>query len=49
LADGQVKQARRDRGAVIVASHDVPFLRSCGMTRWLRLDRTGRLTAIGPL
>jgi ATPase subunit of ABC transporter with duplicated ATPase domains len=37
------------RGAAIVASHDVPFLRSCGITRWLRLDRTGRLTAIDPL
>jgi ATPase subunit of ABC transporter with duplicated ATPase domains len=37
------------RGAVIVASHDVPFLRSCGITHWLRLDRTGRLTTIDPL
>jgi len=37
------------RGAVIIASHDVPFLRSCGITRWLRLDRTGRLTTIDPL
>ncbi len=26
------------RGALIVASHDVPFLRSIGITRWLRLD-----------
>ena len=26
------------RGALIVASHDVPFLRSIGVTRWLRLD-----------
>jgi ATPase subunit of ABC transporter with duplicated ATPase domains len=32
------------RGALIVASHDVPFLRSIGITRWLRLDRTGRLS-----
>jgi ATPase subunit of ABC transporter with duplicated ATPase domains len=37
------------QGAVIVASHDVPFLHSCGITRWLRLDRAGRLTAIDPL
>ena len=32
------------RGALIVASHDVPFLRSIGITRWLRLDRAGRLS-----
>jgi ATPase subunit of ABC transporter with duplicated ATPase domains len=31
------------RGAVIVASHDMPFLRSVGITRWLRLDRPGTL------
>jgi ATPase subunit of ABC transporter with duplicated ATPase domains len=37
------------RGAVLVASHDVPFLRSAGITRWLRLDRQGGLTVIGPL
>jgi ATPase subunit of ABC transporter with duplicated ATPase domains len=37
------------RGALAVASHDVPFLRSIGITRWLRLDREGRLTAIDPL
>jgi ATPase subunit of ABC transporter with duplicated ATPase domains len=37
------------RGALVVASHDVPFLRSIGITRWLRLDRQGRLTAIDPL
>jgi ATPase subunit of ABC transporter with duplicated ATPase domains len=30
------------RGALIVASHDVSFLRSIGITRWLRLDRQGR-------
>ncbi|MFH8988196.1 ABC-F family ATP-binding cassette domain-containing protein [Streptomyces sp. NPDC017940] len=29
-------------GALIVASHDLPFLESIGITRWLRLD--GRLT-----
>ena len=27
------------RGALIVASHDLPFLRSIGVTRWLQLDR----------
>jgi len=45
------------RGAILVASHDVPFLRTAGITRWLRLDReagleTGReasLTEIDPL
>ncbi|MDX6340658.1 MAG: hypothetical protein QOH87_796 [Trebonia sp.] len=37
------------RGALIVVSHDVPFLRSIGVTRWLRLDRSGRLAGIEPL
>jgi ATPase subunit of ABC transporter with duplicated ATPase domains len=37
------------QGAVVVASHDVPFLRSIGITRWLRLERDGRLAAIDPL
>jgi len=36
------------RGAIIVAGHDVPFLRSAGITRWLRLDRDTGLTAIEP-
>ncbi|MFI6902037.1 ABC-F family ATP-binding cassette domain-containing protein [Nonomuraea sp. NPDC050394] len=27
------------RGALIVASHDLPFLRELGITRWLRQDR----------
>jgi ATPase subunit of ABC transporter with duplicated ATPase domains len=36
------------RGAILVASHDLPFLRSAGITRWLRLDREAGLTAIGP-
>ena len=36
------------RGALIVVSHDVPFLRSIGITRWLRLDRDGRLADAGP-
>ena len=37
------------RGAILVASHDVPFLRSAGITRWLRLDCEAGLTAIDPL
>jgi ATPase subunit of ABC transporter with duplicated ATPase domains len=37
------------RGAILVASHDVPFLRSAGITRWLRLDREGGLAEIDPL
>jgi ATPase subunit of ABC transporter with duplicated ATPase domains len=36
------------RGAILVASHDRPFLRSAGITRWLRLDRDAGLTAIEP-
>jgi ATPase subunit of ABC transporter with duplicated ATPase domains len=35
------------RGALLVASHDLPFLREIGITRWLRLD--GELTQIDPL
>ncbi|MGH3437063.1 MAG: ABC-F family ATP-binding cassette domain-containing protein [Sciscionella sp.] len=34
-------------GALIVASHDVPFLRTTGATRWIELD--GGLTEIDPL
>jgi ATPase subunit of ABC transporter with duplicated ATPase domains len=37
------------RGAIVVASHDVPFLGSVGITRWLRLDREAGLTEIDPL
>ena len=37
------------QGALIVVSHDVPFLRSIGITRWLRLERTGRLSDADPL
>ncbi|CAL9359611.1 putative ABC transporter ATP-binding protein YheS [Streptomyces sp. enrichment culture] len=33
-------------GALIVASHDLPFLKSIGITRWLVLD--GELTEIAP-
>jgi hypothetical protein len=31
-----------------VVSHDEPFLRSIGITRWLRLDRSGRLADTDP-
>jgi ATPase subunit of ABC transporter with duplicated ATPase domains len=37
------------RGALLVASHDLPFLRTAGITRWLRLDRDAGLTEIDPL
>ncbi|HEU5421383.1 MAG TPA: ABC-F family ATP-binding cassette domain-containing protein [Streptosporangiaceae bacterium] len=37
------------QGALLVASHDVPFLRSIGITTWLRLDRGSGLTATDPL
>ena len=37
------------RGALLIASHDVPFLRSAGITRWLRLDRKAGLAEIDPL
>ncbi|MCF2527260.1 ABC-F family ATP-binding cassette domain-containing protein [Yinghuangia soli] len=36
------------QGALIVASHDVPFLRDMGATRWLRLDEDG-LTRVDPM
>jgi ATPase subunit of ABC transporter with duplicated ATPase domains len=46
----QLTQALHDfRGALLVASHDAPFLKECGVTRWLRLDRAGRLQATGSL
>jgi len=38
---------RSYQGALIVASHDVPFLDELGITRWLRLD--GSLTEVDPL
>ncbi len=38
---------RSYQGALIVASHDVPFLRDLGITRWLRLD--GELADIDAL
>ncbi|MFJ6855796.1 ABC-F family ATP-binding cassette domain-containing protein [Streptomyces sp. NPDC091271] len=38
------------QGALIVASHDMPFLKSLGITRWLLLDEDGlRDTAPGQL
>jgi ATPase subunit of ABC transporter with duplicated ATPase domains len=36
------------QGALLVASHDVPFLASIGITRWLLLSRDARLTDIDP-
>jgi ATPase subunit of ABC transporter with duplicated ATPase domains len=33
-------------GALVVASHDLPFLASLGITRWLELD--GELKEITP-
>lgn len=36
-------------GALIVVSHDVPFLRTLGLTRWLRMDRATGLTEIEPV
>ena len=36
------------QGALLVASHDVPFLSSIGISRWLRLSRDGRLREIDP-
>jgi ATPase subunit of ABC transporter with duplicated ATPase domains len=37
------------QGALLVVSHDVPFLRTIGITRWLRLDRDAGLTEIDPM
>ncbi|XVQ07946.1 ABC-F family ATP-binding cassette domain-containing protein [Spirillospora sp. CA-255316] len=37
------------QGALMVVSHDVPFLRTIGITRWLRLDRDAGLTEIDPM
>ncbi len=36
------------QGALLVASHDLPFLRSAGITRWLSLQRDGRLSDAVP-
>jgi ATPase subunit of ABC transporter with duplicated ATPase domains len=46
---GQLAQALSCyQGALLVASHDLPFLRSAGITRWLRLDSGGRLGDVPP-
>ncbi|MFC6936145.1 hypothetical protein ACFQHO_41575 [Actinomadura yumaensis] len=37
------------QGALVVVSHDVPFLRTLGITRWLRMDRVTGLTETDPL
>ncbi|RKS67853.1 ATPase subunit of ABC transporter with duplicated ATPase domains [Actinomadura pelletieri DSM 43383] len=37
------------RGALIVVSHDVPFLRTLGITRWLRMDRRTGLSDVDPM
>ncbi|GGV33534.1 ABC transporter [Actinomadura cremea] len=37
------------RGALIVVSHDLPFLRTLGLTRWLRTDRTTGLSEVEPM
>ncbi|MGI5162985.1 ABC-F family ATP-binding cassette domain-containing protein [Spirillospora sp. CA-253888] len=37
------------QGALVVVSHDLPFLRSIGVTRWLRIDRDTGLTEIEPM
>jgi ATPase subunit of ABC transporter with duplicated ATPase domains len=50
LSVGQLTQALSCyRGALLVASHDLPFLGSIGITRWLRLSPGGRLTESGPV
>ncbi|WP_425555968.1 ATP-binding cassette domain-containing protein [Kitasatospora nipponensis] len=36
------------RGALVVVSHDLPFLRGLGLTRWLHLDENG-LRAVDPM
>ncbi|MFB4304174.1 ABC-F family ATP-binding cassette domain-containing protein [Actinomadura sp. NTSP31] len=35
-------------GALIVVGHDLPFLRTLGLTRWLRMDRRAGLAETGP-
>jgi ATPase subunit of ABC transporter with duplicated ATPase domains len=47
---GQLTQALSCyRGALLAASHDLPFLGSIGITRWLRLSPGGRLTEVDPV
>ena len=43
-ADELTQALSRYRGALLVASHDLPFLASIGISRWLRLSPGGRLT-----
>ncbi|TDD70628.1 ABC-F family ATP-binding cassette domain-containing protein [Actinomadura rubrisoli] len=37
------------RGALVVVSHDLPFLRTIGITRWLRTDRRTGLSEADPM
>jgi ATPase subunit of ABC transporter with duplicated ATPase domains len=37
------------RGALIVVSHDLPFLRTLGITRWLRMDAAAGLSEADPM
>jgi ATPase subunit of ABC transporter with duplicated ATPase domains len=37
------------KGALIVVSHDLPFLRTIGITRWLRMDRQDGRTEVDPM
>ena len=47
---GQLTQALSCyRGALLVASHDRPFLGSIGITRWLGLSPGGRLAETDPV
>jgi ATPase subunit of ABC transporter with duplicated ATPase domains len=47
---GQLTQALSCyRGALVAASHDLPFLGSIGITRWLRLSPDGRLAETDPV
>ncbi|HEX2314233.1 MAG TPA: ABC-F family ATP-binding cassette domain-containing protein [Thermomonospora sp.] len=36
------------QGALVVVSHDLPFLETIGITRWLRMDRTAGLVEEAP-
>ncbi|WP_242894233.1 ABC-F family ATP-binding cassette domain-containing protein [Actinomadura litoris] len=37
------------RGALLVVSHDLPFLRTIGITRWLAMDRRAGLSEVDPM
>ncbi|QXJ20064.1 ABC-F family ATP-binding cassette domain-containing protein [Actinomadura graeca] len=37
------------RGALLVVSHDLPFLRTIGITRWLAMDRRSGLSEADPM